>query len=73
LEQYFTCSQCLAHFFRQTKSRSQTGQRLLGKSDFFIGCKLAQKALTIRSNQGTLFIGHFFERSVGHRKAQIAA
>ncbi|MFT4939666.1 MAG: hypothetical protein ACI88A_002711 [Paraglaciecola sp.] len=35
-EQYFTCSQSRAHFFRQLKSRLQTIQVLLGKSHFFI-------------------------------------
>jgi len=33
-EQYFTSSQHLAHFLRQVKGRLQTGQILVGKSDF---------------------------------------
>ena len=33
-EQYFTSSQQSAHFFRQVNGRSQTGQTLVGKSDF---------------------------------------
>ena len=36
LEQYFTFSQSRSHFFRQVKGRSQTGQILEGKLDFFI-------------------------------------
>ena len=36
LEQYFTFSQSRSHFFRQVKGRSQTGQTLVGKLDFFI-------------------------------------
>jgi len=33
-EQYFTSSQQSAHFLRQVKGRSQTGQILVGRSDF---------------------------------------
>lgn len=33
-EQNFTLAQSRAHFFRQAKSRPQTGQRLVGRSAF---------------------------------------
>jgi len=33
-EQYRTCSQNLAHFFRQAKGRLQTGQTLVGMLGF---------------------------------------
>ena len=33
-EQYFTCSQSLAHFFRHVKGRVQCKQDLLGRSVF---------------------------------------
>ena len=33
-EQYFTSSQHFAHFLRQVKGRSHTGQILVGRSDF---------------------------------------
>ena len=36
LEQYFTSSQTLRHFFRQLNGRWQTGQTLVGRSDFLI-------------------------------------
>jgi hypothetical protein len=34
-EQYTTDSQFSFHFARQAKGRSQTGQTLVGRSDFF--------------------------------------
>lgn len=33
-EQYFTCPQTFAHFFRQAKGRLQTGQIFVGKLGF---------------------------------------
>lgn len=33
-EQYFTCSQTFAHFFRQAKERLQTGQIFVGRFGF---------------------------------------
>jgi len=35
-EQYLTSSQHLAHFLRHVKDKPQTGQILVGKSDFFL-------------------------------------
>lgn len=36
LEQYLTDGQSLSHFLRHVNGRWQTGQILLGSSDFFI-------------------------------------
>jgi len=35
-EQYLTSSQTFSHFFRQVNGRWQTGQSLVGRSDFFM-------------------------------------
>ena len=44
--QYLTWSQSFFHFFRQVKGRSQTGQILVGSSDFFNPKKISLHGLT---------------------------
>ena len=43
--QYLTCSQSFFHFFRQVNGRSQTGQILVGSSDFFNPRKISLRGL----------------------------